>query len=375
LNIAYLSTFYPFRGGIAQFNAALYNALKQQGHEVNAFTFTRQYPTMLFPGKTQMVQPGDPAEVIPSIRILDSMNPLNWVNTANTINKTHPDVMLMKYWMSYLAPSLGTVAGRMKKRGTKVVSIIDNAIPHEKKFFDKAFARYFFKRNSAFVAMSEEVKGDILSIRPDANVLLKPHPLYDHFGKRINREEAHQQLKLDPKKKTLLFFGFIREYKGLDILIDAFDALDESYQLVIAGEMYGSFDVYQKQIDANKNRERIHAHVRYIGDAEVPAFFSSADAVVLPYRTATQSGITAIAYHFESPLIISDAGGLGEIVHHEKTGLVVPDVNPENLAEAIRAYFSRYDQNKFMEEIRLLKSTLSWDAFTDSLLNFVASVS
>lgn len=368
MNIAYLSTFYPYRGGIAQFNANLYRAIEKD-HLVTAYTFTRQYPDFLFPGKTQLVTEADIADPIASVRMLDTINPLSWYHTAQAIKKTQPDVLLMKYWMSYMAPSLGYVAGSVKSKHTTVMTVVDNAIPHEKKFFDKAFARYFMNRNHKFVAMSDAVKNDILSIRPDAEVLLKEHPLYDHFGAIVPTHEARQKLGLHPDKKTILFFGFIRDYKGLDLLIEAFKQLDDSYQLVIAGESYGSFEDYQNRIDALPNKANCFPFVRYIDDFEVPLFFGASDVVVLPYKSATQSGISAIAYHFEIPIIATDVGGLKEIIEHGKTGLIIDQPESSLIAESIRQFYQLPAEN-WKLEIQKKKDALSWDAFAQSILEF-----
>lgn len=370
MNIAYLSTFYPYRGGIAQFNACLYRELEKQGHNVKAYTFTTQYPNFLFPGKTQFVTENDIADKIDSVRCLNSINPFSYYKTARLINQQQPDLLVMKYWMSFFGPSLGTAAGRVRKKGTKVVTILDNVIPHEKRFFDASFTKYFLKRNDGFIAMSESVKNDLLSLAPNAKVILKPHPLYDHFGKKLSREQACKNLNIDPAKKNLLFFGIIRDYKGLDLLIEAFSKLDNSYQLIIAGEVYGSFDKYQAQIDAIPNKENVKLFNHYISDAQVPDFFSAADVVVLPYKSATQSGITSIAYHFELPLIATDVGGLKESITHEKTGLIVPESTSEKILESIRQYYEGNRQENFRTNILALKEELSWKNFADELIRF-----
>lgn len=368
MRIAYLSTFYPFRGGIAQFNANLCQALRKE-HEVIPFTFKRQYPDFLFPGKTQYVTPEDRATVVESIPVLDTANPLAYPAAARRIAACEPDLLIMKYWMSYFAPSLGWVAGHLKKRGCRVVTVLDNVIPHEQKFFDRPLTRWFLGRNSGFVAMSEAVRNDLLSLAPDARHILKPHPLYNHFGERRNQAESRYKLGLDPEKKTLLFFGLIRDYKGLDLLIEAMDRLDDSYQLLIGGENYGSFDKYETSIDQAAYPDNIHAFNRYIGDQEVPLFFSAADVCVLPYKSATQSGITSIAYHFDVPLVVTDTGGLKENVEPTGTGLVCPEISAEALAATIRKFYEA-DRSRFIEGIGKLKSILSWENFADALTGF-----
>ncbi len=322
MQIAYLSTFYPFRGGIAQFNASLYRELRKMGHNVDAFTFTCQYPSFLFPGKTQFVQDGDIVDIIDSKQVLNTVNPFSYITAAKKIKNTNPDLLIMKYWMSYFAPSLGCVAKKMSSK-TKVITILDNVIPHEKRFFDKALTKCFLNKNDGFIAMSEKVRNDLLLYSPNAKSTLIPHPIYDHFGEIIDKSAARKKLKIDHDKKTVLFFGFIRDYKGLDLLIDAFGMLDNSYQLVIAGEAYGSFDKYDDYISKNPNRQNIHKFIKYIADNEVNTYFSAADVCILPYKEATQSGITGISYHFETPMIATDVGGLQEFIRHNKTGLIV----------------------------------------------------
>ncbi|MFI5204213.1 MAG: glycosyltransferase [Flavobacteriales bacterium] len=373
MKIAFLSTFYPYRGGIAQFNANLYRELEKK-HTIKAYTFTRQYPNFLFPGKTQLVTTEDRADAIPSIRTLDTINPFTWGKTARKIAKDKPDILLMKYWMSFFGPSLGTVAGKLKRRGTKVITILDNVIPHEKRIIDKPFTNYFLKRNTGFVAMTKSVKDDLLSLRPNAPVILLPHPLYDHFGKAWNNAEARKKLGLRTDSKVLLFFGIIRDYKGLDLLIDAFGKLDKTYDLVIAGESYGSFEKYQQQIHTNPNKENIKVFDQYIGDDEVPVFFSASDVTILPYKSATQSGITSIAYHFEVPLIATDTGGLKETIKHGITGLIADKPDVELIKQRIEEFYSGNNAQNFRTAIGNLKEELSWKKFAEELIAFSKSL-
>ena len=366
MRIAYLSTFYPFRGGIAQFNANLLEELGRH-HEVKAFTFSRQYPDFLFPGKTQYVTPEDKARPVDSQAILDTVNPFSWCSAARKIAAWKPDLVLMKYWMSYLAPSLGTVARRLRKKGIPTITILDNVIPHEAKFFDKPFSRWFLKQNSGCVAMSGAVLRDMLSLTPDKPYILQPHPLYDHFGTRIDRTEAQQALGLDPNRRTLLFFGLIRDYKGLDLLIDAMPLLGPQYQLVIAGESYGSFEKYETQLAASGCADRIKVFNRYIDDEEVPRFFSAADICVLPYKSATQSGITAIALHFEVPVVATPVGGLAESIEGPGIGLMTSDISAQSLAETIPQLYER-GLGTFIANIRSAKQTMTWEVFAEKIL-------
>jgi glycosyltransferase involved in cell wall biosynthesis len=372
VKIAYLSTFYPLRGGIAQFNASLYRALEKQGHEVKAFTFSRQYPNFLFPGQTQYVTPDDKAEPIPSEEILDSAIPFSWYKTARTIRKWEPDLLMMKYWISYFGPSLGTVARKLKN-STTVVTILDNVIPHEKRFMDSSFTKYFLRQNHGFVAMSNSVRDDLLTLRPGANCIRQDHPIYDHFGARVGVAEARKHLGLHPDKKTLLFFGFIRKYKGLDLLIKAFAELDDSYQLVIAGEVYGSFEEYQQLLDASPRKADIHVFTRYIPDHEVPFFFCASEVCVLPYRDGTQSGITNIAYHFNTPLIATPVGGLSETILPFHTGLMTGEVSPSSIAAGIRQFYADGPEG-FSQRIPQMKEKTSWAAMARVLTEYASTL-
>jgi glycosyltransferase involved in cell wall biosynthesis len=373
MRIAYLSTFYPYRGGIAQFNASLYRAFEKE-HEVKAFTFTRQYPEILFPGKTQMVENDETADKIDSIRVLDSVNPISYWQTGKKIKDFQPDLLIMKYWMSFLAPALGTAAGLVGKK-TKIITVLDNVIPHEKKFFDNAFTKYFLNKNNGFVAMSDAVMHDLHLLKPNAQCIRMDHPLYDHFGAPVNREISCTKLNIDPSKKNLLFFGFIRDYKGLDLLIEAFNTLDNSYNLIIAGESYGSFEKYSNMINNSPFKENIHVFTDYIPDNKVPLFFGAADVCILPYKSATQSGITSIAYHFGVPIIATDVGGLKESIVHKSTGLIVAEPSSTLIAESVKFYFDNNLLASMKHDIIQLKERLSWSKFAEGIINFGGTLS
>ncbi|MFA5443704.1 MAG: glycosyltransferase [Bacteroidales bacterium] len=372
MKIAYLSVFYPFRGGIAQFNANLYREL-EKSHQVKAFNFKRQYPKVLFPGKTQRIPEDDQAVFIESTPVLDSINPFSYGRTAKQILKYKPDLLLLRYWMPFFAPSLGRVARQLKHKGCTVVSIVDNLVPHERTFIDKTLSRWFLKQNHGCIAMSRTVRDDILSLAPKIPYILKAHPLYDHFGAPVPAAQAKKQLGLDAERKTLLFFGFIRDYKGLDLLLEAFADLGDTYQLVIAGESYGSFEKYDKQIRALPDPSSVKVFNRYIADSEVPAFFSAADVCILPYRTATQSGISAMAYHYEVPLIVTPAGGLAEAVEGPGTGLVAAGTDARSIELAIRKFFS-VDRNPFKVNIRKEKEVLTWEHFAAEVTDFANKI-
>ena len=370
MKIAVLSCFYPYRGGISQFNACLFGELGKE-HVVKAFNFKRQYPEFLFPGKTQFVTADDEAVPVESVSLLDTANPFSYISTYKAIRDWEPDVLIVRYWMSYFAPSLGYITRRMRKR-CKVISILDNVVPHEPHFFDAPLTRYFLKGSTGCVTLCEAVSKDLLALEPDARYTVIQHPLYSHFGQKRKREEAEAVLGLKPGKKNLLFFGLIRTYKGLDILLEAFGALPEDYQLIIAGEPYGSFDKYQEIIDRIPGKDRIFMDLKYIKDSEVTDYFSAADLAVLPYRSATQSGISSVSYHFEVPMVVTDTGGLKETIGDRGTGLVAPECTPEAIRKEILKYFNDPEiKERCIKAIRIEKERLSWKTFAGKLIEFI----
>ena len=373
MKIAVLSCFYPYRGGISQFNACLYEELGKE-HVVKAFNFKRQYPEFLFPGKTQYVTADDEAVPVESVSLLDTANPFTYHSTYREIRDWKPDVLIVRYWMSYFAPSLGYITRKMKKH-CKVISILDNVVPHEQHFFDTPLTRYFLKGSTGCVTLCDAVSKDLLRISPDARYTVIQHPLYSHFGEKKDRTEAEDKLGLVHGKKNILFFGLIRTYKGLDILLEAFGMLPEDYQLIIAGEPYGSFDRYQEIIDRIPGKERISMNLKYIKDSEVTNYFSAADVAVLPYRSATQSGISSISYHFEVPMIVTDVGGLKETIGNRGTGLVASEGTPDTIRTEILRYFSDPRiKEECVRNIRLEKERLSWKTFARKLTDFIGQL-
>ena len=370
MKIAILSCFYPYRGGISQFNACLFEELSKQ-HIVKAFNFKRQYPEFLFPGKTQLVTADDEAVPVESESLLDTANPFSYISTYRQIRDWEPDVLIVRYWMSYFAPSLGYITRRMKKH-SKVISILDNVIPHEQHFFDAPLTRYFLKGSTGSITLCEAVSKDLLALKPGAEYTVIQHPLYSHFGEKMERSKAEELLGLESGRKNILFFGLIRTYKGLDILLEAFGMLPEGYQLIIAGEPYGSYEKYQQIIDRLPNKDKIYSDLKYIKDSEVSKYFSAADLAVLPYRSATQSGISSVSYHFEVPMIVTDVGGLKETIGDRGTGLVSPEGTPEAICKEILRYFSdRSIADRCIENIRLEKERLSWKTFARKLMDFI----
>jgi glycosyltransferase involved in cell wall biosynthesis len=369
MRIAYLSTFYPYRGGIAQYNAMLYRELEKR-HEIKAYTFTRQYPHIFFPGDTQYVTESDKIDLIQAERILDSINPISYLKTAKEIRHFQPHLLIIRLWMPFFSPSLATVAKKVQKIGTKTICIADNVIPHERRFGDLSLLRYLLKRVDGFIILSKIVEQQLLSLKPNVKCVLIPHPIYEHFGNPIDIEKARKQLDLPLDKKIILFFGFIRDYKGLDILLRSMKHLNNEYLLLVAGEVYGSFEKYQVTIEELRIEDKIKLCIEYINDQDVASFFSAADVCVLPYRSATQSGIVQIAYNFNLPVICTNVGGLSEMVSDGVTGFVLDSQKPEDVAGKINHYFENNLKSKFSQNINQTKMVYSWQNFAGKLISF-----
>ena len=373
MKISIFAAFYPFRGGIAQFNAQLFRSLEKK-HQVTAFTFKKQYPDFLFPGTSQFVDPADNADQIPAKRIVSTFNPFTYFSAARAIRNTSPDIFVTNYWMSFFGLFMGVFARRQSAQTTNI-AILHNLIPHEKRFFDKWLNRFFVNQFDAFVVMSESVEMELKTLKPGAKIIRLNHPWYDHFGEVLDKQEARKTLEIHPDKKTILFFGLIREYKGLDLLIEAFSRLDNSYQLLIAGEIYGNEERYLAQISSSDAVDRIHFFKRYIPDSEVSLFFSASDVCVLPYRSATQSGITAASFHFEVPIIATDVGGLKEIIGEDKMGIIVAEPKADLLENALVRFFDENLSETFKQNIKSEKENNSWSKFAESLVVFAETCS
>ncbi|NND77119.1 MAG: glycosyltransferase [Flavobacteriales bacterium] len=370
MKVAFLSVFPPFRGGISQFSSALYHALSKKT-DIKAYNFKRQYPKILFPGKSQYRVDKKQLAGGETKAMLDSVDPRSFFKTARDINAFEPDLLLTSFWLPFFGPSLGSVAKRMKE-GCKTVSILHNVIPHEKRLLDRSLTTRFLSRNDGFVVMSDQVRKDLLHLKPGAKHMQRIHPFYSHFGDKLNKEVAQKQLNIPSDKKVLLFFGIIRKYKGLDILLKAFKKLDNSYHLIIAGENYESMAPYYTLMEEDDIKNRISLFNEFIPENKVNIYFSAADLVVLPYRNATQSGITAVAYHFNVPVVATDVGGLKETVINRKTGKLVNRADPDELARGIQSLFPI--PAHFNEEIEALKAEHSWELFADDLISFVRSL-
>lgn len=363
---------YPLRGGgIATFNERLAREFIKEGHNVTIYTFSYQYPGFLFPGSSQYSTEAPPKDLKILVKI-NSVNPLNWILVGNEIKKLKPDLVVVRFWLPFMGPCLGTILRRVKKNNyTRVVCIADNIIPHEKRPGDKPFTKYFIKPVDEFITMSEKVLQDLKSIAPKKKARMIPHPLYDNFGEIISKEAARAKLYLDPKAIILLFFGFIRKYKGLDLLLEAFKIVvekrsDLKLKLLIAGEFYEDKKNYELLLNDPLIKNRLILQTHFISDEEVKYFFCGADCVVQPYRSATQSGVTPLAYHFEKPMIVTNVGGLPALVPDKKSGLVA-EPNKEDIAEKILEFIS-LGEAYFTNGIREEKNKLSWGAMTEAIL-------
>lgn len=374
--IIILGSAHPLRGGLATYNERLAKEFIQQGDEVIIYTFSLQYPGFLFPGKTQYSDA--PAPDYLDIRVkVNSINPFNWFKIGREIRKMNPDILIIKYWLPFMAPCFGTIARKVKKnKHTKIVSILDNIIPHEKRFFDKQFSNYFVKPIDGFVAMSRSVLNDLDIFDKNKPRVFCEHPLYDNFGALIPKETAKNLLGLDSKYKYLLFFGFIRDYKGLDILLKAM--ADERFKnqnirLLVAGEFYSDPKPYYDMVSALGLKDYVIFSTDFIPDDKVAMYFCASDIVVQPYKSATQSGVTQIAYHFNKPMIVTDVGGLAEIVPNGKVGYIVkPDAL--DLADAILKYFNENKEIEFTQNAAQEKLKYSWERML-SAINEVISKS
>lgn len=369
MNIAIIGPAHPLRGGgISTFNERLAEVLQQQGHRVTIWSFSLQYPSFLFPGKSQFTD--EPAPKGLTIKtVINSINPLNWMKVGNALRRAQPDLVIVRYWLPFMGPSLGTILRKIKKNGhSRILCIADNVIPHEKRPGDAQFTRYFIKPVDAFITMSKEVLKDIKSLTHKP-AIFTPHPLYDNYGAKVSKEEACKKLGLDVHERYLLFFGFIRKYKGLDILLEAMKdrrIKDAGLKLIIAGEFYDDRAGYEEQLRTLGDAVKLFTD--FIPNEEVRYYFSAADLVVQPYRSATQSGITQVAYHFEKPMVVTNVGGLHEVVADGKTGFVTTS-EPQAIADAIVKFFQPNSISNLEQNLQEEKKKYSWELFTERLID------
>ena len=364
MKITILGPAHPYRGGLASIMEIMARTFQRRGDEVDIKTFTLQYPSLLFPGESQTVATPPPAD-LRICRCVNTMNPLNWVRVGRRIRRERPDFVLMKYWTPFMAPCFGTIARIARGNGhTKVLCQIDNIEPHERHLTDKPFNRYYLHSVDGFVYMSEQVHSELRAYS-DAPALFSPHPLFENFGERVERSEACVRLGLDPANRYVLFFGLIRDYKGLDLLLDAWAQLrragrTEGRRLIVAGEFYTAREPYLNRIADNGLQDEVLLHDRFIPDDDVKYYFSAADFVVQPYKTATQSGVTQIAYQFCVPMVVTAVGGLPEIVPDGRVGYVCPPT-AEGVAAAMDRMYEGDALKRFRENCVEERRRFSWE--------------
>ena len=365
---------FPFRGGIANFNNALAKAYHDRGDEVVLYSFTLQYPSFLFPGTTQY-ESGQPPKDLKIKTLINSVNPLNWIKVARKINRENPDYVIIRYWLPFMAPCLGTIARLLNKK-IKILAITDNVIPHEKRIGDSVFTKYFVKSCTAFLSLSESVLNDLSKFTSTTYKKFIPHPIYDIFGDKISKKKAIENLGLNPTDKHLLFFGFVRKYKGLDLILEAMG--DErikamGIKLIIAGEFYDDKQEYSDMISDLGITKDIIMKSDFIPAEEVKNYFCAADMITQTYRTATQSGITQIAYSFERPMLVTDVGGLAEIVPHHKVGYVTSQ-QPIEIADAILHFYTKNKEQEFSVNTKHEKKRFSWGSFVNGVEDLMNSI-
>lgn len=373
MKVTILGSAYPLRGGLAAYNQRLAREFSAQGDEVSIVTFSLQYPEFLFPGTTQYSSLPKPADLSIEVAV-NSINPFNWIKVGLKIKKQKPDILVVKFWLPFMAPCLGTICRIVKRnRHTKIVSILDNIIPHEKRIGDRLFTAYFVNGVDAFIAMSDSVYNDLSVFDTKKPRLLSPHPLFDNYGAPIAKSEALQRLKLDASKRYMLFFGLIRDYKGLDILLKAMareELRNSDIQLIVAGEYYSNKEEYEQLIRALNLKDKLELHTRFIPDDEVVNYFCAADMVVQPYKHATQSGVTQVCYHFNKPMLVTNVGGLPEIVPDNKVGFVV-EPDEQAVADAILKFYGEHKETEFIQNILEEKQKYSWKVMVEKVKGFL----
>jgi glycosyltransferase involved in cell wall biosynthesis len=373
MKIIIISPVHPFRGGIAQSTEILFNKLKEKGIEVKIINFRRQYPNFLFPGKTQLESIIDHSSEIRSEQIIDSIGPLSWIKAYKKIKYERPDLLILRYWMPFFAPCFGALCLLIRTlTETKTLYLCDNIIPHETRLGDLALTRFAFKWADFFIVQSHYVLRDLFRIVPNPVYQVVPHPVYESFGEILDKKTAKKRIGVD-NENLILFFGIVREYKGLDLLLKAMPEILKRHKvkLIVAGEFYQKERDYIGLIEEFKLKDCVKVIPEFIENEKVRLYFSAADAVVLPYRSATQSGIVQLAYHFNRPCIVTNVGGLSEVVIDNKTGFVVPPENPFEIAEAVSRFYTNNKEEEFTENIMAEKKKYLWDNMTRAIEGFI----
>ncbi|MAT38855.1 MAG: glycosyl transferase family 1 [Ectothiorhodospiraceae bacterium] len=374
MKIVLIGTAYPLRGGIAHYVGLLYKYLSRD-HDVSVVTFSLQYPKLLFPGKSQE-ESGDAGVKLQSYQWINTVNPLSWIAAGLKIRKLNADLIIYKFWMPFFAPSYGVTSmiARLGRK-TKSVFIDDNVIPHEKRPGDKLLTKFAFSYVDGHIVQSKAVERDLKLWHRDPVYTELPHPVYEIFGEEQSRESARVTLRdkkgidISDEDHVLLFFGYVRDYKGLDVLLDAMPHIlaKRQVKLLVVGEFYGNEETYRDQVARLGIAEHVHFHAEYVPNEEVGLYFSAADVMTLPYKSATQSGIIQIAYNFHRPVIATDVGGLGEVVIHERTGYIVPPQDPENLASAVERFYAESNFELYRANVIEERKKYSWEYFCEGI--------
>lgn len=376
MKVIILGSAHPLRGGLASYNERLAREFIRQGHSVQIYTFSLQYPEFLFPGTSQYSDAPAPDDLYIHVKV-NSVNPLNWWKIGKEIAALNADLMIVKFWLPFMGPCLGTISRLVKKNGkTKVISIIDNIIPHEKRIGDFALAKYFVNSVDGFIAMSDSVLEDLKKFDTQKPKLFSPHPLFDNFGEAVNKADAYEKLGLEINNEYLLFFGFIRDYKGLDLLLHAMAderVRDLNVRLIVAGEFYTDAKPYWDLITQLNIADKLVLKTDFIPDSEVKYYFCAADMVVQPYKHATQSGVTQICYHFDRPMLVTNVGGLPEIVPHGKVGYVV-EPEPKAIADALVDFYKDHREFVMRDNIKLEKKKYAWSEMLNRILEVKNSI-
>ena len=369
LKIFIIGPAFPLRGGPAQFNENLCLELNKEGHDAQIISYKLQYPNFLFPGSSQFEKSGSAPLGIKIHTILNTINPFNWLMVARFIRKQKPDFILFRYWLPFFGPCLGTI-GKLVKSHTKVLALTDNIIPHEKRIGDHVFTKYFVKNCDGFIAMSKVVLNDLSIFTQNLNKAYSPHPMYENYGDAISIDLARKKLNLNPHDKIILFFGLIRHYKGLDILLEALAAPEiknQGVKLLIAGEFYDDKNFYLQLIKKLKLQDHVIVHDKFIPNDEVRDYFCASNLVAQTYRNATNSGVTMVGYFYEKPMLVTNVGGLSEIVPNEVCGYVVEN-NCALISEKVVDFFANNRENEFVKNVKIEKKKYEWTEFINSLL-------
>jgi glycosyltransferase involved in cell wall biosynthesis len=366
---------YPLRGGLATFDELFCEAFNKQGHQCEIISYSLQYPNFLFPGSTQYDTSGIAPKHLKIHTLINSVNPFSWIKTAQFIKKQKPDFIIFRFWIPFMGPALGSIARMVRNNVIKVLAITDNVIPHEKRIGDTAFAKYFVKACDGFVTMSRAVMNDLNEITNSNHKKFLLHPLYTSFGEKLNKLEARKVLGLPEDKQIVLFFGLIRKYKGLDLLLDAMHELklNPNIVLVIAGEFYEDKQPYLDLIEKYQIQSQVILHGKFIANEDVKLYFSATDLVALPYRSATQSGVTQVSFHFEVPTLVTNVGGLGEIIPNKIAGYVV-EPNGDAIANGIKDYFENNRMLSFTEGMKIEKQKYDWTIFVNEVIDLYKKI-